>query len=141
MAELGSTSSIGRKRKTVMELIKKKKKGDTRRSQTRVNIGVAFQRWRLVMEHNKLKSDAMVALFLLDSYERDVSGPTQAVKAGGPRPPPPAVSTSLSEELSGERGICRQWQVLPASDATTYRVCKELVDVQPYKLFASSQKQ
>ncbi|KAL3041114.1 hypothetical protein OYC64_009111 [Pagothenia borchgrevinki] len=139
MAELGSTSSIGRKRKTVMELIKKKKKGDTRRSQTRVNIGVAFQRWRLVMEHNELKSDAMVALFLLDSYERD--GPTQAVKPGVPRPPPPTVCSSLSEELSGERGVCRQWQVLPASDAATYRVCKELVDVQPYKLFASSQKQ
>ncbi|KAI9517724.1 hypothetical protein NQZ68_000892 [Dissostichus eleginoides] len=105
MAELGSTSSTGptsstgRKRKTFMEQIKNKKKAETRRSQTRVNIGVAFQRWRLLMEHTELKSDAMVALFLLDSYEKDVSSSTP-LKPGLPRPPPPAVSTISSEELS-----------------------------------------
>ncbi|KAK1874898.1 LINE-1 retrotransposable element ORF1 protein [Dissostichus eleginoides] len=99
MAELGSTSPTGRKRKTLMEQFKNKKKVETRRCQTRVNIGVAFQRWRILMEHTELKSDAIVALFLLDSYEKDLSSSTP-VKPGLPRSPTPAVSKILSEELS-----------------------------------------
>uniref|UniRef100_A0A672QPG9 Uncharacterized protein n=1 Tax=Sinocyclocheilus grahami TaxID=75366 RepID=A0A672QPG9_SINGR len=36
------------------------------RSRTRVNIGSAFQRWRELKERKGLRSDAKVALFLLD---------------------------------------------------------------------------
>uniref|UniRef100_A0A8C2HQC6 Uncharacterized protein n=1 Tax=Cyprinus carpio TaxID=7962 RepID=A0A8C2HQC6_CYPCA len=50
------------KRKTSAE---QKKAYDKARSNTHVNIGSAFQRWRELKEREGLQSDAEVALFLL----------------------------------------------------------------------------
>ncbi|KAM6974321.1 uncharacterized protein LKV04_015961 [Tautogolabrus adspersus] len=82
-----------KKRKTEAE------KAVTRRrfDQTRVNIGTAFQRWRQLRELKGLRSDAMVALFLMDSYEKQTSTPW---KPGLLRPPPPAGSAVAAESLS-----------------------------------------
>ena len=51
-----------RKRKTETEKAATKKKLETARGKTRINIGLAFQRWRQLRELNGLKSDAMVAV-------------------------------------------------------------------------------
>jgi len=45
---------------------KKKKRLDNARAQTRVNIGVGFPRWRQLRDSKGLKTDAMVAVFLLE---------------------------------------------------------------------------
>lgn len=87
-----------KKRKTVFEKATTKKRLDQARSQTRVNIGIAFQRWRQLREVKGLKSDAMVAVFLLDSYEKDSS--STHVKHELTGSPPPAVSIILEESLS-----------------------------------------
>lgn len=55
-----------RKRKPEDEKTANKKALDKVRGQSRVNIGVAFQRWRQLRDLRGLKSDAEVALFLLD---------------------------------------------------------------------------
>ncbi|KAL0973572.1 hypothetical protein UPYG_G00206280 [Umbra pygmaea] len=88
-----------KKRKTLFESAKNKKDLDKARNQTRVNIGVAFQRWRNLRDSKMLKSDAIVALFLLDSYEKQTSTSTPS-KSGFKRLPAPPVSTIVSESLS-----------------------------------------
>ncbi|XP_073711610.1 uncharacterized protein [Misgurnus anguillicaudatus] len=93
-----SESKHGKKRKTVQEKAINKKYLDKQRNQTRVNIGVAFQRWRELRDLKGLKSDAMMALFLLDSYEKEISTSTPS-KSGFTRPPPP-VSSIVAESLS-----------------------------------------
>uniref|UniRef100_A0A3Q3K4W6 Uncharacterized protein n=1 Tax=Monopterus albus TaxID=43700 RepID=A0A3Q3K4W6_MONAL len=40
---------------------------DAARSKTRINIGVAFEQWQQLREQRGLKSDDMVAMFLLDN--------------------------------------------------------------------------
>ncbi|KAM4605451.1 uncharacterized protein ACJ7VT_017695 [Polymixia lowei] len=92
------TAKQSKKRKTFLEKATTKKRLDKARCQTRVNIGVAFQRWRQLRELKGLKSDAMVAVFLLDSYEKDSSTSTPS-KHGLTRPPP-AVSTIFAESFS-----------------------------------------
>nr|XP_020496293.1 uncharacterized protein LOC109989033 [Labrus bergylta] len=84
------------KRKTEAEKAATKSSG-----QNRVNIGTAFQRWRQLRELKGLRSDAMVALFLLDSYEKRTSTPW---KPGLLRPPPPAGSAVPAESLSDHDG-------------------------------------
>ncbi|XP_020496293.2 zinc finger protein 771-like isoform X2 [Labrus bergylta] len=84
------------KRKTEAEKAATKSSG-----QNRVNIGTAFQRWRQLRELKGLRSDAMVALFLLDSYEKQTSTPW---KPGLLRPPPPAGSAVPAESLSDHDG-------------------------------------
>ncbi|XP_035480869.2 uncharacterized protein si:ch211-40k21.5 [Scophthalmus maximus] len=75
MAERVPTTYVGRKRKTVYETASKKRRLDNQRAKTRVNVGVAFQRWRRLMEEQGLKNDAMVAEFLLDSFNwEEVTG-------------------------------------------------------------------
>ncbi|XP_008294770.1 uncharacterized protein LOC103368241 [Stegastes partitus] len=51
----------------------KKKHYDQSRAKTRINIGEAFQRWRDLRELKGMKTDAEVAVFLLDSYLRTKS--------------------------------------------------------------------
>ena len=46
----------------------KKRESDRARNKTRVNIGMAFQPWRELMELKGMKSDSQMALFLLDRY-------------------------------------------------------------------------
>ena len=43
-----------------------KQNSDKKRSRTRVNIGTAFHRWRLLMDEKKMKFDSELATFLLD---------------------------------------------------------------------------
>uniref|UniRef100_A0A8P4KNL4 Uncharacterized protein n=1 Tax=Dicentrarchus labrax TaxID=13489 RepID=A0A8P4KNL4_DICLA len=48
-----------------------KRQRDRRIQKTRVNIGVAFPRWKeLMKEKSDFQSDAEVACFLLDRYVR-----------------------------------------------------------------------
>lgn len=54
------------RRKTVFEKAMTKKRLEQQRAKTRVNIGAAFPRWRQLRESKCLKTDAMVAVFLLD---------------------------------------------------------------------------
>uniref|UniRef100_A0A3B5BHY5 Uncharacterized protein n=1 Tax=Stegastes partitus TaxID=144197 RepID=A0A3B5BHY5_9TELE len=46
----------------------KKKHYDQSRAKTRINIGEAFQRWRDLRELKGMKTDAEVAVFLLDRW-------------------------------------------------------------------------
>ncbi|MGL4615865.1 MAG: hypothetical protein ACRCVV_18620 [Shewanella sp.] len=55
-----------RKRKSEAEKAATKQVLDKARGQTRVNIGGAFERWRQLRELKGLKSDAEVAVFLLN---------------------------------------------------------------------------
>lgn len=54
------------RRKTVYEKAMTKRRLEQERAKTRVTIGAAFPRWRQLRESKCLKTDAMVALFLLD---------------------------------------------------------------------------
>ncbi|XP_076828376.1 uncharacterized protein LOC143474713 isoform X2 [Brachyhypopomus gauderio] len=47
-----------------------KRHRDRRRQKTRINIGVAFLRWKSLMRDKCLQSDAQVAAFLLDSFSK-----------------------------------------------------------------------
>ncbi|XP_023137873.1 uncharacterized protein si:ch211-40k21.5 [Amphiprion ocellaris] len=59
----------GRPRRIRSAEHKLKKTGyDQSRAKTRINIGEAFQRWRDLRELKGMKTDAEVAVFLLDSY-------------------------------------------------------------------------
>ncbi|XP_053195562.1 uncharacterized protein LOC128379949 [Scomber japonicus] len=80
----------GKKEKPEEERTANKKALDKARGQTRINIGVAFERWRQLRDLKGLNSDAEVALFLLDSHEKDRSTSTPS-KHGLMRPPLPPV--------------------------------------------------
>uniref|UniRef100_A0A8C5D0G2 Uncharacterized protein n=1 Tax=Gadus morhua TaxID=8049 RepID=A0A8C5D0G2_GADMO len=63
------TSAQPKKRRAKNEKhIGKKRESDRARNKTRVNIGIAFQPWRELMEVKGMKSDSQMALFLLDRY-------------------------------------------------------------------------
>ncbi len=55
-----------KKRKPEAEKAAMKKALDKARGQTRVNIGAGFERWRQLRHLKGLKSEAEVAVFLLD---------------------------------------------------------------------------
>ncbi|XP_077065253.1 uncharacterized protein LOC143716740 isoform X30 [Siphateles boraxobius] len=94
------TGNKGRKRKTVLEVAMTKKRLEHARAQTRVNIGVAFPRWRQLRDSKGLKTDAMVAVFLLECYEKTAT--STPLVHGFTRPPPAAVSTILSDRKGQE---------------------------------------
>uniref|UniRef100_A0A3Q1B5Z6 Uncharacterized protein n=1 Tax=Amphiprion ocellaris TaxID=80972 RepID=A0A3Q1B5Z6_AMPOC len=59
----------GRPRRIRSAEHKLKKTGyDQSRAKTRINIGEAFQRWRDLRELKGMKTDAEVAVFLLDRW-------------------------------------------------------------------------
>ncbi|XP_051721834.1 uncharacterized protein LOC127497425 isoform X2 [Ctenopharyngodon idella] len=93
------TGKQSKKRKTVLQTATTKKRLDQQRAQTRVNIGVAFPRWRQLRDSKGLKTDAMVAVFLLDSYEKTTAS-TPSVH--GLLKPPPPVSTNISDRKGQE---------------------------------------
>ncbi|KAM4622209.1 uncharacterized protein ACJ7VT_006459 [Polymixia lowei] len=51
------------------------KLSDKARSKTRVNIGLAFERWRSLRAAKEFKTDEDLAFFLLDCYEKGPVGP------------------------------------------------------------------
>lgn len=69
---VGPTTRVS-KRKTPFEVAQNKRRLDLERGKTRVNIGAAFPRWRQLRESKRLKTDAMLAIFLLDCYQEKTS--------------------------------------------------------------------
>lgn len=55
-----------KKRKTNSSKRESKRQLDNKRNKTRINIGVAFQRWREVRDIISLKLDSELAVLLLD---------------------------------------------------------------------------
>ncbi|KAK7158576.1 hypothetical protein R3I94_005031 [Phoxinus phoxinus] len=84
------------KRKSILERAVANKTAERDKSKTRVILGAAFQRWRQLKDQDGLPTDAAVAFFLLDSYNKISSTPVKS----GMRPPPFAVSTICSETTS-----------------------------------------
>ncbi|XP_028300650.1 uncharacterized protein LOC114462164 [Gouania willdenowi] len=76
----------------------KKKELYRARDKSRINIGVDFQRWRELRDLKGLKTDAELATFLLDCYEKNPSS-FQLPKRREKRPPNQRVSTIVSESL------------------------------------------
>ncbi|XP_048009675.1 uncharacterized protein LOC125243875 [Megalobrama amblycephala] len=95
------TGKQSKKRKTVLQTATTKKRLDQQRAQTRVNIGVAFPRWRQLRDSKGLKTDAMLAVFLLDSYEKTAASTALVHELPKP-PPPPPVSTNISDRKGQE---------------------------------------
>ncbi|KAK2915819.1 hypothetical protein Q8A67_000193 [Cirrhinus molitorella] len=114
------------KRKTVYEKAMTKKRLEQQRAKTRVNIGDAFPRWRQLRESKCLKTDAMVALFLLDSYEKStkstplsngfIKAPTDESSYEEPEikfhikeeeEEKPACEMSVFEEREEEKPVCK----------------------------------
>ncbi|XP_051989400.1 poly [ADP-ribose] polymerase 2-like isoform X2 [Xyrauchen texanus] len=60
------------KRKSIFEREIANKTAERERSKTRVILGDAFKRWRQLKDQEGLPTDAAVAFFLLDSYEKTV---------------------------------------------------------------------
>ncbi|XP_028298406.1 uncharacterized protein LOC114460682 [Gouania willdenowi] len=89
----------GKKRKTFLEKAAKKRSLDLARGKTKICIGTSFERWRQLKEDKGLKTDAMVAELLLDSYNCAPSTSTPW-KDSLVRLPNPAVSTVAPESLS-----------------------------------------
>ncbi|XP_040010849.1 uncharacterized protein si:ch211-40k21.5 [Xiphias gladius] len=58
---------------------------DKKRAKTRVNIGVAFPRWRELRDKLGLQRDADLACVLLDSYQK--GGPSASTPSKRPRMP------------------------------------------------------
>lgn len=60
------TTKTNKKRKTEEEKNIRRKEVDRARNKTRVNVGVAFDRWREVRDLTGFHLDADLAMFLLD---------------------------------------------------------------------------
>ncbi|XP_036961911.1 uncharacterized protein LOC119023820 isoform X1 [Acanthopagrus latus] len=87
------TTKQGKRRKTLEEKREAKRAASRRRQEscrTRVYIGAAFDRWKNLKDSKGLKSDAELALLLLDSYERGCPAPThgQRLPSRGSRSAP-----------------------------------------------------
>lgn len=61
----GTLQTLPRKRKRSNE---RKREKDRLRQKNRVNIGVAYSRWKALKVEKGMKSDAEVACYLLDRY-------------------------------------------------------------------------
>lgn len=57
---------LPKKRKRTKDISVKKRIYETARSKTRINIGAAFERWRDLRQLKGMKTDAELALFLLN---------------------------------------------------------------------------
>ena len=66
LATTAYTAKQPKKRKTELEKKESKRKTDHIRSKTRVNIGIAFEKWRELRDSLGLKLDSELATLLLD---------------------------------------------------------------------------
>ncbi|KAM9857033.1 uncharacterized protein ACBR49_000708 [Aulostomus maculatus] len=90
-----------RQEKVLSEVQKQKKKLlDLKRAKTRIDIGESFQRWKEVRERTGMKSDAEVALFLIDNYEKETS-----TSKSLPLPPGSNVSSLSGRDESSDNGV------------------------------------
>lgn len=55
-----------RKKQSVFEVAERRRQGLKERSQTKVILGDCFKRWRTLKQQKGIKTDALVAKFLLD---------------------------------------------------------------------------
>ncbi|XP_072240792.1 uncharacterized protein [Leuresthes tenuis] len=67
------------------------------RDRTRVNIGAAFPRWRELRKQKIIKSDAELAIFLLDRYDASAS-PTKSLPAENRRTPSTEIIVDIDKE-------------------------------------------
>ncbi|MCJ8731298.1 hypothetical protein PDJAM_G00197870 [Pangasius djambal] len=86
---------------------------DQKRSKTRINIGSAFPRWRELLLKKRMKLDAELATFLLDSFSKVTSLPAAA-----------RADWTSTDEASASAWDDRQ---LPQDDAASAPVEIELV--------------
>uniref|UniRef100_A0A672YGK9 Zinc finger protein 664-like n=1 Tax=Sphaeramia orbicularis TaxID=375764 RepID=A0A672YGK9_9TELE len=77
MAATGTGAGLP-KRKRTDEQKKAKRESDRARAKTRVNLGIAFDRWRELRELKGMKSDPELALFLLDIYKSTEKRPPRS---------------------------------------------------------------
>lgn len=67
LATTAYTAKTAKKKKLDESTVKaRKKESDKARGATRVNIGIAFERWRVLKENKGFKFDYELATFLLD---------------------------------------------------------------------------
>ncbi|XP_072769106.1 uncharacterized protein [Nerophis lumbriciformis] len=91
-----------KKRKFLSEETKKRKRESTRiKGQSRINIGPAFNRWRALKDEEGFSTDAALALFLLDQYEKYekdlLTSQRQSIAKAPHQPISPVVSDTQSE--------------------------------------------
>ncbi|XP_056136401.1 zinc finger protein 721-like [Lampris incognitus] len=87
------------KRIKTAEEKKAARKSSQESCKTRIYIGVAFDRWKNLKVLKGLKSDAQLAVLLLDSYENETST-FMSYKAGKSTSSPPPVSSVDCQSLS-----------------------------------------
>ncbi|XP_073719303.1 uncharacterized protein [Misgurnus anguillicaudatus] len=83
-----------RKRKRTGQPNDPRRVWDKRRERARINIGVAFSRWRELRDKLQLERDADLACVLLDSYQK--SGPSTSTPYKGPGMPLQTLSSIAS---------------------------------------------
>ncbi|XP_078031905.1 uncharacterized protein LOC144467334 [Epinephelus lanceolatus] len=101
-----------------------KRAWDRERDKTRVNIGVAFQRWRALRAAKGLQLDAELALLLLDSYENNPAAQT-APKTSYRGVHPPDLSNTDQGSASDRFGATMDTRLMndvpvTAADETTH---------------------
>ncbi|KAJ0060515.1 hypothetical protein NL108_014994 [Boleophthalmus pectinirostris] len=98
-----------RKRKPGFEAVLRKRERDKERGHTKVILGDSFQRWRALKQEKGLKTDALVAKFLLDSYDNVSTAPLPQTR--WVRPPQTPVSTIVQDSLSDGDGSSSEDQI------------------------------
>ncbi|XP_073328969.1 uncharacterized protein [Pagrus major] len=114
------TRKQGRRRKTLEEKREAKRAASRRRQEscrTRIYIGAAFDRWKNLKDSKGLKSDAELALLLLDSYEGGCHTPTH-----GKRPPPRGTRSSPDRDQAESADVQPLNGNSPAEEPGLYQV-------------------
>ncbi|XP_078023657.1 uncharacterized protein LOC117259352 [Epinephelus lanceolatus] len=100
MAEAAKQS---KKRKVLSEETKKRKREAPRiKGQSRINIGPAFTRWRELKDEEGFLTDAALALFLLDYYQKKQVTSTPHKQHLQPLQPIVSSFTEESDHVRGE---------------------------------------
>nr|XP_054598020.1 uncharacterized protein LOC107391653 isoform X3 [Nothobranchius furzeri] len=73
---------------------------DRRRQRTRINIGPAFEKWKMLRESLRMKTDPQLALFLLKSHQSKYTTSTPLKRKRFISPTPVAALTSIHGESS-----------------------------------------
>ncbi|XP_059917444.1 uncharacterized protein LOC132464840 [Gadus macrocephalus] len=118
-----NTTKTAKKRgKTLVERTATKREAERARNKTRVNIGVAYERWRELRDLRNLKSDAEMATFLIDSYE-NLTSPTSSTPCKRRRnlPLPPASSIHSETLLDRADDFLDAEDVEDTNPATTFQ--------------------
>ncbi|XP_048031226.1 uncharacterized protein si:ch211-40k21.5 isoform X4 [Megalobrama amblycephala] len=151
----GTLQTLPRKRKRSNE---RKREKDRLRQKNRVNIGVAYSRWKALKVEKGMKSDAEVACYLLDRVCGEHKSSSAALKKRGrprktaalqtedlsqPSPDPHSDQCNASEDLHSDHSQpspeCQSdSESQPSPDPTPTNVevlgvCYDLPSLRPYK--------